>query len=182
MEPDSGGGTFGTNTNVIGNQPGTNNPISGTAHFFLLPYIEAGNIYTTANGAASNVATQQVKNFICPSDPSLSSNINRDGYASTNYAGNLEVFNPKGPGTLLTSMPDGLSNTVIFAERYKNCSPPVEQGVTMPGWGVHPAYVGHGWDTPAFGWHDAGGGYDPDFEQNQNPGARPASPSRSPPP
>ncbi len=41
----------------------------------------------------------------------------------------------------------------------------------MPGWGVHPAYVGHGWDTPAFGWHDAGLGYDPNFEQNQNPGS-----------
>ncbi len=88
VDPDSGGSTFNTNINVIGNQPGTNNPITGTAHFFLLPYIEAGNIYNVANGAASNVATQQVKNFICPSDPSCNSNLQALGLcASTNYAG-----------------------------------------------------------------------------------------------
>ena len=168
--PDSGNGTFGTNTNVIGNQPNSTNPITGTAHFFLLPYIEGGNIYTTANGAANNVAAQQVKNFICPSDPSLGSNVQRYGYASTDYSANMLVFDPRGPGTLVTSMPDGLSQTVIFAERYKVCAP-TWGGYTGPAWAMHPAYVGHGWDTPAFGWRDAGLGYDPGFEQNQNPGS-----------
>ena len=36
--PDSGGGTFGTGANTLPGQ-------TGTAHFFLLPYIEGDNIY-----------------------------------------------------------------------------------------------------------------------------------------
>src|SRR5258708_29239969 len=61
-------------------------------------------------------------------------------------------------------MPAGTSNTVTWAERYENCSPSWG-GVTMPAWALHPAYVGHGWDTPVIGWRDMGVGYDPSFNQ-----------------
>jgi prepilin-type N-terminal cleavage/methylation domain-containing protein len=154
--PDSGGGTF--NTGKIG----ANSSSIGTIHFFLLPYIEQDNIYKNAGASAANQASQIIKVLICPSDPSLNSNIQRYGYASTNYAANLKVFDPRGPGTIVTSMPDGTANTVIFAERYKVCAPSWG-GYTGPAWAMHPAYVGHGWDTPVFGWHEAGGGYDPSF-------------------
>jgi prepilin-type N-terminal cleavage/methylation domain-containing protein len=162
--PDIGGGTWNTGTNA--------NSDRGTLHYFILPYIEQDNVYKQSNGDAVNMATTIISTFICPSDPSLNSNIQRYGFASTDYAANLLVFNPTGPGTLLTSMPDGTSNTVIFAERYKVCAP-TWGGYTGGAWAMHPAYVGHGWDTPTFGWRDVTQpypiGFDPGFEQNQDP-------------
>jgi prepilin-type N-terminal cleavage/methylation domain-containing protein len=154
--PDSGGGTFNSGSQTLG--PNT----SGTAQFYLLPYIEQGNVYTQSGGNAQSVASIILKVLLCPSDSSLNSNIQRYGYASTNYAANIQVFDPRGPGTLVTSMPDGLSNTVIFTERYKVCAP-TSGGYTGPAWAMHPAYVGHGWDSPVIGWHDVGIGFDPSF-------------------
>ena len=159
--PDSGGGTLGSNASI--------GPISGTAHFFLLPYIEQDNVYRLAGNSSANQASVIIKTFLCPSDSSLSSNIQRYGYASTNYAANMLVMYPKGAGTIVTSMPDGTSNTVLFTERYKVCAP-ASGGYTGPAWAMHPAFVGHGWDTPVIGWRDpgVGGNYDPSFDGSQN--------------
>ena len=164
--PDSGSGTYGTGKVTMG-------ATQGTIHFYLLPYIEQNNVYTLANGIsnANGVQTTIIKTFICPSDASLNSNLNRDGYASTNYAANLMVFDPRGPGTIVSAMQNGTSNTVIFTERYKNVAP-TWGGQTAPAWALHPAQIGHGWDTPVIGWHDfaaqgvvpsSGQLYDPSF-------------------
>ena len=156
--PDSGGGTLGSNQAPMGVG------VTGTIHFFILPHIEQNNVYTKANNNAQNQAGTIIKTFLCPSDTSLSTNIQRYGYASTNYAANIMVFNPKGTASLTASMPDGTSNTVIFTERYKVCEP-TWGGYTGPAWAMHPAYVGHGWDSPVIGWRDPGitTGYDPSF-------------------
>jgi len=155
--PDNGGGTLGSNANA-------SNPINGTIHFLLLPYIEQDNLYRAANGRASNRPADIVKTYLCPSDSSLSSNIQRYGYASTNYAANIMVFDPRGTNSIEVSMPDGTSSTVIFAERYK-VSAPSWSGYTGPAWAMHPQYVGHGWDSPVIGWRDplVNVGYDPSF-------------------
>jgi prepilin-type N-terminal cleavage/methylation domain-containing protein len=96
----------------------------GTAHFFLLPFLEQNNIYQQANGSSVNVIKYPIKTFICPSDgsfwptgPMLSGN----GYGAASYQSNVWVFNPIGPGSILTAMPDGSSNTICWAERYINC-------------------------------------------------------------
>jgi prepilin-type N-terminal cleavage/methylation domain-containing protein len=163
--PDTGGGTFGSN---FGNNNGAP-PVSGTIHFLLLPYIEQDNIYKASmNGSGQYVANNNgvqintVKTFVCPSDSLLNTNIGRYGYASTDYAANLAVFDPRGPGSITTSMPDGTSNTVMWGERFKRCTPSWG-GETDPQWAMHPAYVGHGWDTPVFGWRELGVGYDPSY-------------------
>jgi prepilin-type N-terminal cleavage/methylation domain-containing protein len=155
--PDSGGGTFGTNANA-------NMPV-GTLHFYLLPFVEQDNVYNQATGNASlnGVPAVILPVFLCPSDSTNPSFLQRYGYAGTNYAGNLLVFRPQGAGKLTSAMPDGTSNTVIFAERYQVCAPSWG-GYTGPAWAMHPSFVGHGWDTPAFGWHEAGGSYDPSFD------------------
>jgi len=157
--PDSGGGTFSSNANP--KMP------HGTIHFFLLPYIEQDNVYKLANGdeRTNNVNQTIIKGFICPSDPSLNSNLQRYNYASACYCANLAVFDPHGTGTITSSMPDGTSSTVIFAERYKVCAP-TWGGYTGAGWAMHPADVGHGWDSPVFGWREMGVGYDPSFTHN----------------
>jgi prepilin-type N-terminal cleavage/methylation domain-containing protein len=152
--PDSGGGTLNSNYSV--------GPIRGTLHYLILPQFENDPIYKAAAGDAINQASAVIKQFVCPADPTLGSNIQRYGFGSASYAANLLVFTPKGPGDLSSAMKDGTSQTVMFAERYKECAPSWG-GYTGAGWAMHPAYVGHGWDTPVFGWHEIGVGYDPSY-------------------
>jgi uncharacterized protein DUF1559 len=105
-----------------------------------------------------------VQLYLCPSDPSVINagtyggcgvmnglNIQRDNCGSCNYAANVMVFEPRGPGTLENSMQDGLSNTVIFAERYRNCSPS-SGGCTLPAWAWNTIVNGgDSWASPTFG-------------------------------
>jgi prepilin-type N-terminal cleavage/methylation domain-containing protein len=110
----------------------------GSLHFFLLPYIEQDSVF--AQGIAppaqkqTNPAWQQiVPTYICPSDLTSGSwpkgngpntnNANgpRPSMASTNYAGNVWVFNPA-PASIIQAIPDGTSNTVMWCEIYQNCS------------------------------------------------------------
>jgi len=127
----------------------------GSLHFFLLPYIEQDALFKTCNGNSANQASVQVKTFLCPSDGSSTprvANNTFNGYASCNYAGNVWVFDPRGPGSVISGMPDGSSNTVMFAERYKECSPS-SGGHTEPTWAAQP------WNTPNSNWAVAGFGW-----------------------
>jgi prepilin-type N-terminal cleavage/methylation domain-containing protein len=87
----------------------------------------------------SNGGTYRVKTFICPSDPSV-------GYAQTvgwgqgdcSYAGNFQVFGipnftnttvapfacTMGSSKIPSSIPDGLTNTIFFAEKFAGCGAP----------------------------------------------------------
>lgn len=114
----------------------------GTWAVHLFPYIEQGNLFNlilaTANTSYSAYAAviqgQVVKGLICPSDPTapgdylttsgnlvggikISSNSN---FGVASYAANVLVFTPT-PKSLENSMPNGTSNTSIFAERYIFC-------------------------------------------------------------
>jgi prepilin-type N-terminal cleavage/methylation domain-containing protein len=110
---------------------------AGSFHFFLLPYIEQDALFAQAktNARQTNTAWQQiVKTYICPSDftsgtwpngngPNTNNaNGPRPSMASTNYVGNIWVFNPLMPGSILQAIPDGTSNTVILCEAYQNCN------------------------------------------------------------
>ncbi len=123
----------------------------GTAHYYLFPFLEQNNLYQASGGNCQRILTQPLKNLCCPSDPSswgTGMYLNGHGYGATNYNGNVWVFNPLGPGSLVTAMPDGLSNTICWTERYLNC------GGDKALWGS-----GNG---PAWGYLDAltNGGYD----------------------
>jgi len=147
----------------------------GSLFFFLLPYIEQNNIFQQAGNNSANQASQIVKTFVCPSDATGSNN-SWNGWGSTNYAANVWVFKPldwggqQGQGTLLTAMPDGTSNTVAFAERYRLC---------QPSWGGHtdPVWAAHPWSSPNGVWAIGGfgytassvaGGYYPDYVNSNN--------------
>jgi prepilin-type N-terminal cleavage/methylation domain-containing protein len=127
---------WGSNSGVA-SQPQQDN---AGLFFYLLPFMEGGNVVITGeNGvsAATPFAPQVVKsvilkNFICPSDPTLTPNQAPGNWGSTNYAGNILVFDPQGTGSIATSMPHGSSNTVMFAERYKSCAG--NNGTTTPAW------------------------------------------------
>jgi prepilin-type N-terminal cleavage/methylation domain-containing protein len=160
-------GTGPTNSNINPYSPNVASPsgTSGTTFYYLLPFMEQGTIYNLSPVSTDAVIKAQVvKTFLCPSDPSVinagtyggcgvmqSLNIQRGGYASCNYAANVEVFEPRGPKSLVASMPDGLSNTVMFAERFRNCSPS-SGGCTLPAWAFNTITDGSdGWSSPTFG-------------------------------
>jgi prepilin-type N-terminal cleavage/methylation domain-containing protein len=115
----------------------------GSLHYYLLPFIEQLPLYNQGNTlpgisagkAQTNPAYQAVvETYICPSDFTSGSWPNSNGantnaangprpsFGSTNYAGNIWVFNPLQPATLVSRMPSGTSNTVMWCEIYQNCN------------------------------------------------------------
>jgi hypothetical protein len=83
-------------------------------------------------------------------------NIQRDGFASSCYAANVMVFEPRGTSSIEVAMPDGTSNTVMFAERFKNCSP-TSGGCTLPAWAWNTSMNGgDAWSSPTFGAQNDG--------------------------
>ena len=117
---------------------GTLGNMAGSAHFFLLPYLEQKAVMNQSVSAGAgnsfNVRTVVVPVYYCPSD--LSANEGRFagadltnprlavgglGYAVTNYAINAQVAD----GVMrLIRITDGTSNTVLFAERMAHCTGP----------------------------------------------------------
>ena len=108
-----------------------------TLFAFLLPYVEQGSIssgLSTSNYAGGQYS-KVIKTFRCPSDTSnangmcLTTRGGASGWGITNYGSNFYVFgNVPGGLTYSTnkrdmnaSVPDGLSNTVFFAEMYGTC-------------------------------------------------------------
>jgi prepilin-type N-terminal cleavage/methylation domain-containing protein len=163
--------------------------------FRLLPFIEQDNLYvkgTDANPTVANfgftrwsgygpVGGTVVKTFICPTDPTFPDNMDNmlgqaTGYASCSYAGNVMVFDPAGPGTLVTAMPDGTSNTVIFAHRMKLCDANAPNafsggGQTSTEWAAEPNDMYWGPHCiPGFGYKDyiAARGINTGFQPRSN--------------
>lgn len=144
-------GTFPPTSGTIGTSV-------GSAHFFLLPYVEQSALYqrATVNGVAAsyNLRTFPVKTYYCPADSSSANGQFSDtlignarvsengvGFGVANYAINGSVCTGQinsanrvvgGAGTLQT-IPDGTSNTVLFAERMAWC-----MGVNFPVAGATP--------------------------------------------
>lgn len=146
-----------------GPQPGDPTGL-GSLHFMLLPYIEQNNLFGSVTDPLTywNVTMQTVLDGLtCPSDPTASSNSvgagpGGDGpYGACSYAGNVMVFEPgrvapSHPGTLTTTMRDGSSNTVMFAERYKNCNFTWQGDGTFCAWGWSTS-LGIPFARPGFG-------------------------------
>jgi prepilin-type N-terminal cleavage/methylation domain-containing protein len=145
----------------------------GSLHYFILPFIEQDNLYNAAAGNSWNLKNQDVKTYVCPSDGSSWTAHPQGG---TSYAFNTYVFAPAAgfvdenltTGNIVSSMPDGTSNTVIFAERYRYCGPSWG-GHTDPVWAANPFLSNTpngGWAIPAFGWANTNSGYYPQFGSN----------------
>ncbi len=143
----------------------------------LLPYMEQNNLYQKFYGVGSvggtrdgfndydKLTTTQMPMFLCPSDKTNSTSTMPEGgtaYASGSYAGNVMVFNPVKMKSLIASMPDGTSNTVMVAERLLYCDVSIQldfssagSHFTGPAWSwIYPDH-GDGSLWAAFGWRSA---------------------------
>jgi prepilin-type N-terminal cleavage/methylation domain-containing protein len=104
----------------------------GTAQYFLLPYIEQDNLYKAQVNHSWDAAAI-VKTYQAPLDPSMPSSGRTWGNRpATSYAANWHVFRGGwdedwqvgGVSRIPASIPDGTSNTIMFAERYAVCGRP----------------------------------------------------------
>jgi prepilin-type N-terminal cleavage/methylation domain-containing protein/prepilin-type processing-associated H-X9-DG protein len=157
--------TFPTSNN--GNGP-TAGQSFGTELIFLLPFIEQQNLYNQSyniNGGwyginiPSNGGNMRIKTFVCPSDPSVGSAAQVQwggtnwGQGDCSYAGNFQIFGVPGysggsppesyywgQSKFPASIPDGTSNTILFAEKYAGCGSPGSGG-NLWAWGWDP-YLG----------------------------------------
>jgi prepilin-type N-terminal cleavage/methylation domain-containing protein len=112
-----------------------------TVFFWILPFVEEENLFNSANRDVNKVVAGQavyahaIKKYFCPDDPSPDGGngmaATRNGLANTwatgNYSANYLVFGDPARGTtegaarIPASIPDGLTNTILFAERYRTC-------------------------------------------------------------
>ncbi len=152
----------------------------------LMPYVEQQNLFTQFSnlGNLSTVDTSStyfvaydaligtsgpIKVYLCPSDGSTTGGMQlhggsaTGGYASTNYCGNVMVFEPRKQGSIVSAMPNGTSNTVMIGERIQNCNVSIGLGYSStgqatigPDWGWVYADHGDGAQWAAFGWWSSG--------------------------
>ena len=111
----------------------------GTQFYFLLPYIEQDNVYKTTTGN-SYTSSAVIKTFTAPGDPSLPGNNETwSSRGAASYAANWHVFRGgwdedwqvAGVNRFPTSILDGTSNTIFFAERYTVCGDSTQQTGTV---------------------------------------------------
>lgn len=129
----------------------------GSVHFFLLPFLEQEPLFRSIPETAHSellLSQKPPKVLVCPSDPTPDV-VRAVGYwgdqvGVCSYAANVQVFGHQtGPPKQLrlpAGVPDGLSNTVFFGERYKAC--PTAVVGRMPWAGMFVTQ----WD-PTFAWN-----------------------------
>jgi prepilin-type N-terminal cleavage/methylation domain-containing protein len=104
----------------------------GTVFWYLCPFIEQGPLYNSNNGYVYNGAhTHPIKTYQCPSDPTYGIGLLDPGnpWALCSYGSNFQVFgnpdagdypnwNMDGGSQIPRTFSDGMSNTILFAEKY----------------------------------------------------------------
>jgi len=119
----------------------------GTAIFHVLPFLEQGDLWESSevnrgHRAENGIAGQKLSVFLCPSDPTVGNGVAIDSsglsWGKSSYAANAQVFadvydatwgnyqwylrSASGhPQLSTTFFYDGMSNTILFAEKYTRC-------------------------------------------------------------
>ncbi len=127
----------------------------GGTFFFLLMFIEEGNLYTrslsqsqnlytldaTDNAIGNYPGTVPVPIYLCPTNPGVANQLSAFSlkfawgpWAAGCYAANWQVFGDINTGSwqrtpdIARDFTDGTSNTVLFAEKYPSCGALAQQG------------------------------------------------------
>jgi prepilin-type N-terminal cleavage/methylation domain-containing protein len=143
---------------------------AGTWLVHLMPFFEQDNLFQNilkSSNTGSMLDYENATNGVvirmlaCPSDSTVPGNylvlppynaFPGPYYACvTTYAGNVAVLNPF-PKSLLNSMPNGTSNTVLIAERYAACNSDSNGNTDWPYWAYVVPMPGDQQSPPGFGW------------------------------
>jgi prepilin-type N-terminal cleavage/methylation domain-containing protein len=163
-------------SNWVYNKPGSNRETG--IFYLLLPYIEQQGLVTLSKTQKNQgyyfpgagwtdycVAIGQdiVPSYLCPSDGTNPEHFDKgstDNYgplfATGSYSANVKVFDPNPTSrTLVTAMPNGTSNTVMFGHRLEWCNdagndPPEAFGYND--WDATPDQTGTYHPQPGFGY------------------------------
>ena len=133
------------NTTLVGNHKRSPIQVAGpykgyigaTTFYFLLPFLEEAPLYEQSNKDVSTVVSGKavyatsIEGFLCPSRPNAetvaaTTNGGANKWAIGNYAGNFFIFGDRTAlstegRTRLAMITDGLSQTIMFSERYGTC-------------------------------------------------------------
>lgn len=115
-------------------EPILNKP-HGNVLLHLLPHLELGNLFKVAQvWDDPSLRAAHIPIYVCPSDPTAGPALADDQvrvFATCSYAGNAQVLCQVNQAGVLTwvenkatlnSIPDGTSNTILFAEKYARCT------------------------------------------------------------
>jgi len=147
---------------------------NGAVHYHILPFVEQSAVFSACNGDAWTGRAAVIPFYNCPSDPGFTNNISNDQYGdahrigngTTSYVANYQIFTIGG-GSITASMLRGTSQTVMFAEHYKDCvggglynGVATTGGWTYPEWGFSSSsgYDSYWWDSPLFNVTAGGAG------------------------
>ena len=131
---------------------------SASVFYSILPYLELEAIVKNSDGICydmTNSMSLPIKTLRCPSESNTTSGQYDRAYSTswgtTNYAANFQIFgnpdagdnlnNQIGRATLGSTISDGTTNTILFAERYGWCGKttmPAPNGSTFNGFGFTP--------------------------------------------
>ncbi len=98
---------------------------TGSAHFFILPYIEQAPLYNDATDAVwdNEVWSKRIALYLDPRNTSSPpGNVFEGWLATTSYPVNWMVCKDGDAKTSLAQITDGTSNTLMFAQRYQLCN------------------------------------------------------------
>ena len=119
--------------------PSSAGPFAGknyTLFAWLLPFIEQDNIFKgmSTSGYAGGQYYRTVKTYVCPADSSVGNGLCQTSYGGANswgassYGANYLFFGDPPTGRMYSasaripaSLPDGTSNTILFAEVFGTC-------------------------------------------------------------
>lgn len=121
----------------------------GTVFFHLLPYVEQENLHALGPDGSRS---QRLNVLYAPADPSFSTGVYKltvdvppwanaanDQWGLSSYSANWQVFGDY--GAKFSEIQDGLSNTLLFTEKYAVSSRPSGNpliGANLWGYGVYP--------------------------------------------
>ena len=107
---------------------------SASVFYSILPYLELESIVKNSNGICYDYYQSMslpIKSLVCPSEYNTSSGRFNPDWGTTNYAANFQIFgnpdagdnlnNQIGRAKLGSTISDGTTNTILFAERYGWC-------------------------------------------------------------
>src|SRR5262245_49788314 len=120
--------------------------VHGSVLFHILPFMEQMELHRRGDVWSAGTISMPLPFYVDPRDKSAPPDNKFENWlATTNYAGNWMVFKT-GENRFPASIPDGTSNTFMFAERYQVCNG------TPCGWAYDRVYY---W-APMFGRYSTG--------------------------